>query len=258
MLVSSQRLFDQNLVISKGVKPMHIYQMVDMFHHLYGRRNRLCFPFGLHELLMLMNQSFSELARSLRKNDPPEITGNRLANAVAWFCGVVDYFDDLPFADAFAVKYGKMECPYCQEPYCLCEPDFRPKTSETTAIVANSNVRPLSWWCHHFDRIYGKRNHDEGIYRIIAHLNEEVQEVLALTPLIAYKLNDLDKLEREFALELADVFAHLIAIANFQKIDLVTAIQRRYGEGCPVCQKKPCQCPRLVIVESGAQRIGSE
>ena len=191
----------------------------------------------------------------------PEIIEVRLANAVAWFCGVVNYFDDLPFTDTFAGKYGKMKCPYCEERYCLCEPGWRPELKNPpfeTMTTDGEHKKLLSWWCYHFETMYGKRNQNDGIYRVIAHLTEEVQEVLALTALTAYKPNNLNELEREFALELADVFAHLIAIANFKKVDLAATIEKHYGQGCPICRTKPCQCPRLMIVKDVVQRIGSE
>ena len=84
-----------------------------------------------------------------------------------------------------------------------------------------------------------------------------MHEVLLLTGLTVFEPNDLNELERQFAMELADVFANLIAIANLLKIDLVAAIQNRYGDHCPTCQEKYCKCPRLIMVGDEARRIGS-
>ena len=43
--------------------------------------------------------------------------------------------------------------------------------------------------------------------------------------------------------EFADVLAWLCTIANVAEIDLSEAIQRKYGSGCPGCQKLVCICP---------------
>ena len=239
---------------------MYLHEVIDLFNRLYGRRNPLCFPYGLHELLMLMSQSFSELARALRKDETPDIIRIRLANAVAWLCGVVNHFDELPFVNAFVSKYGQSKCPYCDETLCLCDPDYRlePKRILIQEIPPGDRGKTLAEWCHHLDLIFGRRNRDEGMYRVIAHLFEEVSELLDLTGVTIIEPNNLDDLEREFALELVDVLAHLIAIANLQGIDLTVAIQERYGDCCPTCQFRPCRCPRLMIVKDIAQRIGSE
>ena len=238
---------------------MHIDQMLEMFRVRYGRRNQLCFPYGLHELLQLMGQSFAKLNRLIRRNDAPEIVGIRLADAVAWLCAVVNYFDDLPFAEAFIAKYSKMECLRCEERSCTCDPEDRQGTGKILldAIPSGSHGKTLSWWCHHLDNIFGSRNREEGIYRVVAHLIEEMHEVLLLTSLTVFEPNDLDELEKQFALELADVLAHLIAIANLKKIDLTVTIQSRYGDHCPTCLKASCQCPRLTIVKGETRHIGS-
>jgi len=46
----------------------------------------------------------------------------------------------------------------------------------------------------------------------------------------------------ELALEMADVLAWLVTLANIRGIDLEAAVQRKYGTGCPGCQAVPCVC----------------
>lgn len=46
----------------------------------------------------------------------------------------------------------------------------------------------------------------------------------------------------EQAEEFADVLAWLTTIANVAGIDLVDAIQRKYGAGCPGCGQFVCAC----------------
>ena len=43
--------------------------------------------------------------------------------------------------------------------------------------------------------------------------------------------------------EFADVIAWLATIANVAGVDLGTAIQDKYGTGCPGCGRLVCTCP---------------
>jgi NTP pyrophosphatase (non-canonical NTP hydrolase) len=44
------------------------------------------------------------------------------------------------------------------------------------------------------------------------------------------------------AAEFADVLAWLATLANASGVDLTAAMQAKYGNGCPSCQKSPCAC----------------
>ena len=46
----------------------------------------------------------------------------------------------------------------------------------------------------------------------------------------------------ELALEMADVLAWLVTLANIRGIDLEAAVWRKYGMACPGCQAMPCVC----------------
>ena len=46
----------------------------------------------------------------------------------------------------------------------------------------------------------------------------------------------------ERVLEFADVLAWLATLANIVGVDLDDAITRKYGPGCPGCQRTPCVC----------------
>lgn len=43
--------------------------------------------------------------------------------------------------------------------------------------------------------------------------------------------------------EFADVLAWLVTMANVAGIDLNDAVTRKYGSGCPGCQRLVCSCP---------------
>ena len=46
----------------------------------------------------------------------------------------------------------------------------------------------------------------------------------------------------ELALEMADVLAWLVTLANVRGVDLQAAVIRKYGRGCPGCGATPCRC----------------
>jgi len=48
--------------------------------------------------------------------------------------------------------------------------------------------------------------------------------------------------EQERAAEFADVLAWLATLANTVGVDLETAVQAKYGTGCPGCGRVPCTC----------------
>ncbi|GAC1466795.1 MAG: MazG nucleotide pyrophosphohydrolase domain-containing protein [Isosphaeraceae bacterium] len=46
----------------------------------------------------------------------------------------------------------------------------------------------------------------------------------------------------ELALEMADVLAWLMTLANVRGVDLERAFLRKYGHSCPGCGAVPCVC----------------
>ncbi len=48
----------------------------------------------------------------------------------------------------------------------------------------------------------------------------------------------------ERAAEFADVLAWLATLANVVGVDLESAVQAKYGGGCPGCGQAPCTCDR--------------
>ena len=49
--------------------------------------------------------------------------------------------------------------------------------------------------------------------------------------------------QEELALEMADVLAWLVTLANAVGVDLEAAMRDKYGTGCPGCGQSPCVCP---------------
>ncbi|MEE2642002.1 MAG: MazG nucleotide pyrophosphohydrolase domain-containing protein [Planctomycetota bacterium] len=82
--------------------------------------------------------------------------------------------------------------------------------------------------------MYFEKDVSRGIDGTFMWLMEEIGE-------LATSLRSGDREERLG--EFADVLAWLATIANVAEIDLNEAILRKYGTGCPGCNKLVCVCP---------------
>lgn len=54
---------------------------------------------------------------------------------------------------------------------------------------------------------------------------------------------EMNRRRQNLQAEFADVLAWLATIANLVGVDLNTAIQVKYGSGCPGCEQFICVCP---------------
>lgn len=83
--------------------------------------------------------------------------------------------------------------------------------------------------------MYYEKDAERGVSGTFMWLMEEIGELAS-----ALRSNhDRDNLEEEFA----DVVAWLTTIANVAGVDLSAAIAKKYGSGCPGCNKLACDCP---------------
>ncbi len=83
--------------------------------------------------------------------------------------------------------------------------------------------------------MYFEKDVERGVSGTFMWLMEEMGELA--TALRTGK--DQENLEEEFA----DVVAWLTTIANVAGVDLSAALQKKYGNGCPVCGLLSCECP---------------
>ena len=81
--------------------------------------------------------------------------------------------------------------------------------------------------------MYVEKDIARGIDGTFMWLMEEVGELAA-----ALRDGTLQQKQEEFA----DVLAWLTTIANVAGVDLTTAIQQKYGAGCPGCGQYVCGC----------------
>ena len=82
-------------------------------------------------------------------------------------------------------------------------------------------------------KMYFDKDASRGIDGTFMWLMEEVGELAAALRSGSHD----DKME-----EFADVLAWLTTIANVAGVDLSEAVARKYGDGCPGCQRFACAC----------------
>ena len=82
-------------------------------------------------------------------------------------------------------------------------------------------------------QMYGEKDAARGDAATFLWLSEEFGELAS-----ALRCGTPD----ELAAEMADVLAWLATLANIRGVDLEEAVLRKYGTGCPGCQRSPCAC----------------
>ena len=83
------------------------------------------------------------------------------------------------------------------------------------------------------EQIYYERDAARGVQGTLLWFLEEVGELVR-----AVRRQESDNLREEFA----DVYAWLSTLASLHQIDLDAIGRARYGQGCPRCEQKPCNC----------------
>ncbi|MDA1166539.1 MAG: nucleotide pyrophosphohydrolase [Planctomycetota bacterium] len=87
--------------------------------------------------------------------------------------------------------------------------------------------------------MYGDKDEARGIPGTFMWLMEEVGELSS-----ALRENEAagGPASEALAFEFADVLAWLATIANVAGVDLQDAFLKKYGTGCPGCEKLVCTC----------------
>lgn len=224
---------------------MKLKDMMGHFFYLYGERNRV-FLLGLSERVDFLGLGIGDLQEAIRKEYGPEIVGVALARVIARiFCITEHFFWSLPLIEMLSQKYPENFCSYCQNFPCKCQ------EKRASATLEPASKKQLNWslkqWQNHLNVLYGERNKKKGIENILNRLFKETTELSSLQMMIPNTDATLDEIEKQFALELADGLAWILAIANFFGIDLEKAVLNRYGKVCWKCHRKPCICTRFNV-----------
>lgn len=82
-------------------------------------------------------------------------------------------------------------------------------------------------------QLYGQKDAARGDAATFLWLAEEFGELAS-----ALRIGTPE----ELALEMADVLAWLVTLANVRGVDLESAVLQKYGGSCPGCRQRPCDC----------------
>jgi NTP pyrophosphatase (non-canonical NTP hydrolase) len=121
---------------------------------------------------------------------------------------------------------------------------FSRQNKRKVAIASpHSTKRPrmsltLSEFQQRIREVFGAKDASRGIEGTFMWFMEEVGELSAALRHIATAPDAKDDL----ALEFADVLAWLVTLANIAGVDLDSAVEQKYGKGCPKCVQTPCIC----------------
>lgn len=219
---------------------MTLEQLMKHISNIYARRNRI-FLSGLDQRISFLNLAIGDLQDAIRKDASKKALGAALARVAARVFCVAENFYTLPLIEVMSRKYSLQGCSYCQCFPCACK-DKRPEPKFSEAFFEAQLSWSLGQWAQHLNALYGQKNKDKGLENLVNRLFREVAELSAVKMMVYNFGGTLDDIEREFALEIADVLSWTIAIANFLTVDLEKALVDRFGQGCWKCKKNPCGC----------------
>ncbi len=83
------------------------------------------------------------------------------------------------------------------------------------------------------DRMYSDKDRERGTSGTFMWLIEEVGELASALA---------EGTPKEKSAEFADVLAWIFTLANVANVDLASALEAKYGSGCPGCGKMICVC----------------
>ncbi len=234
-----------------------MHEWFSHFAGIYGKKNSLLMP-GLQERAIYLLKATRYMQDCLRKHsDKKPKLEKALASLFSRMMAVADNFRDFPFVIWLCRKYPESGCGYCWERPCICAKGKRNVNMSAAVPKAEQIHQPLCKWQSDLFATYGDHNRKTGIEGTMLRLFAEVTEVFMLTVDVSFHAQSPQVIEREYAEELADVFSWICALASLLEIDLATAIQKTYGEGCPGCRLSECRCTQILVVDGMVESVNS-
>ncbi|MCH8970167.1 MAG: nucleotide pyrophosphohydrolase [Planctomycetes bacterium] len=83
------------------------------------------------------------------------------------------------------------------------------------------------------DQMYSDKDRERGTSGTFMWLIEEVGELASAL---------VEGTPEEKSEEFADVLAWIFTLANVANVDVASALEAKYGSGCPGCGKMTCVC----------------
>jgi NTP pyrophosphatase (non-canonical NTP hydrolase) len=218
----------QNLSLSK---------LQGMIDSIYGQPNDR--NFETRDLVTQMGGDIGTTLKYARKGQTTKLPQG-LAMSLAWA---------LAIAVRLHIDLGKElweqypnACPYCGTKPCSC----RGKRADKRICVKVPKDRPRTFReCQQMLKDIYPENTLEDSGR---HLAEEAFEVSKAV--MNFNGRHSPKLFKEIRLELIDVIANIIGVANCAEIDLAETMAKVFEKGCPVCHHNACRCMFSTVAES--------
>ena len=220
-------------------------QMCAHLGKLFGPRNAIYLP-GIQNRISFLSMGARNLEDAIRKELGNGERGKTLASLFARICALVEHFRTISLSITMSRKYPRAGCAYCQRLPCRCLDSNRPDHQ-----LSLGNNEQLAWsireWQEHHELVYGSHNRqpENGIHNALHRLFAEIAELETLCLITANSESGYDQanLRQLYTLELADVFAWVMAIANLLHINLEETVISLYGlpgAPCRKCGQLPC------------------
>ncbi len=154
-------------------------------------------------------------------------------------------FDD--FVRELARKYPISGCRYCGRIHCRCGKEKTIKATLDTHAFETSKSWSLGDWQWHLEYVYGENNRANfSPEKMALSVTAEFLEVLIAIQhkvIVDGTLLVNDEIRVIAIEETADLFARILALANFCSFSIEDVLRELYRDGCIVCKKRICVCP---------------
>lgn len=227
---------------------MNLEEFGKHFANLYGRTHELLLP-NLNQRIAYLYLASCDLQEAVKKTLSHEIVGIALARIFIRTLGVANFFPGLFLGKGMSRKYPPGYCIYCR-----CNPCDCGKNKKDEYELAEIDHQQATWglkrWQEHLNSLYEWQNYnrENNLKSILVKLSSEIAQLLMLR----------EQWRKEFifsrkfitnpiglmALEMCDILAWSIAVANFYRmIDLEEVVMQCFEKNCPECGSSPCKCP---------------
>jgi len=216
--------------------PMTIRAWQEMFQKIYSKNNMKLTDV---DAWLHLTEETAEFAKVMRKENYVELRQS-LPDLFAWLCAFANRAA-IDLEGALWRKYPRI-CPFCEKRMnCVCIAEAQHSKYDPIAIAHyidgdKNKPQTFSEWNAMFKDIYGNMNRVLSRDSIGFHLIEEVGQV-------ARKIRE--KKPDEYAIEMADVFAWLIAVTmklEGEIAPLDTLSWDVYPGLCKRCREPECIC----------------
>jgi len=185
-------------------------------------------------------------------NQDKELLKNTFIEAISWLFAICEKLEVQP-QDSFYKKFPGC-CPYCLGNPCGCIQTHRKpeKIKSATAIKEELFYKYNSitagghppYAPRMINEIYPSNRNIWSIFGGFYHSSRLFEELGELQEAYAKSIEDKNYNKENLHDECADIYAWLFSLWGiiFKDLDLGQALQDYYINGCPVCNKKECEC----------------